>query len=512
MLQTMASEGHFHRVLGVPVAYADDVLPRFWQKYRVLHPGHDLFNQQNPVDYSRLLPFYLHGDGGRTYKKDNLLVLSIYNALGEGTAKNKVSLQPVGADLAKRRRTDRIDFEPGVNLLGNTLSNRFLFTAIKSAHYKNKLSRLQTLLTAFGTYLADLFQNGFEFNGSVWRVVVLGITGDAPFHREAGNHNRSFSNVSKTEDSKAAREGRGKGCCWLCPAGASGAPIWEDVRVASADWTHCCGRNNPLPWDVPGPLLAFLPTDDADLAGFYKPDIFHIWHAGVGKDFSASALIYLMKTVFKQRNINVSLGLVNDELKTWRQRTKEHLHFGKLTFDLLGYSSSRTYPVGHWSKNMDTASVTRFVQFLCQGGLVTCPGDEILETILDACGVAEHFMHLLFTCSFFLTETEAWQLIQAGQSFLNAYMKLATLSYNRPLCLWKLKPKLHMLAHIVHTALCQFRKGTTCVINPVAESTFMCEDFIGKVSRLSRRVSAKQHGKKILQRYMVAARYHAANP
>ena len=88
-------------------------------------------------------------------------------------------------------------------------------------------------------------------------------------------------------------------------------------------------------------------------------------------------------------------------------------------------------------------------------------------------------------------------------------MTLAEASNRKKLCLWAMKPKLHTLAHIVCTAFQHFTVATDHVINPLAESTFMCEDFVGRVSRLSRRVSAKQHGKKILYRYMVAARLQA---
>ena len=62
MLQTIAAEGYFHKVLGVPVLYSDHVLPRFWEKYQVLFPAHDLFSAREATDFKRLLPFYVHGD------------------------------------------------------------------------------------------------------------------------------------------------------------------------------------------------------------------------------------------------------------------------------------------------------------------------------------------------------------------------------------------------------------------------------------------------------------------
>lgn len=82
LLQSMASNGNFHKVLGVPVAYSDYVLPKFWEKYRKLYPQHDLFApHQIHLDFKHLLPFYLHGDGGRTYRKDSILILSMYTML-----------------------------------------------------------------------------------------------------------------------------------------------------------------------------------------------------------------------------------------------------------------------------------------------------------------------------------------------------------------------------------------------------------------------------------------------
>ena len=61
-----------------------------------------------------------------------------------------------------------------------------------------------------------------------------------------------------------------------------------------------------------------------------------------------------------------------------------------------------------------------------------------------------------------------------------------------------------MMCHIILRMLQEFKKDPSCVVNPVAEATFMSEDFVGHVSRLSRRVNARRHGKKIFNRYFVA--------
>lgn len=58
--------------------------------------------------------------------------------------------------------------------------------------------------------------------------------------------------------------------------------------------------------------------------------------------------------------------------------------------------------------------------------------------------------------------------------------------------------------HIILESYQQFCKDSSCVINPIAEATFMSEDFVGVVARLSRRVSARQHGRNIFNRYLCA--------
>ena len=504
MLETVANAGFFSRVLGVPIAYSDSALTDFWGTYQQIFPEHEVFQQQVPVDFSHLLPFYLHGDGGRTYRKDSIMILSMMSVFGEGTSRNPVDLEPVPG-LGRKRSLESgcTAFRPGVNLKGNPLTNRFLFTAMKTELYKKKRGRLTALLDAWGQHLGALFHEGFSFNGEVWKVAILGLTGDAPFLREAGNHVRSFSNVRKSASSKAFL----KGVCYLCTAGRTDGPAFEDIRITRAEWTTTCGRMNPLPWEEPSPLLRYLPINDANVASFFKPDLFHIFHAGLGKDFTASALVYMCKSLYKQRRLELALGPLNIEFKQFLREEKEKVNFSCLTFEMLGYASSKSFPKGHWSKNMDTAVVSKFIEHACATHVFAFPDDPCIPLIIDACAAIHQFMTVVFSGSFYLTETEAWQMCSSGHAFLVNYVKLATLSFKLGLCLFALKPVMHMFAHILHTAMLQYDLCPTGVINPVAESTFMSEDFIGRIARISRRVSAKQHGLKIMFRYMVSVKH-----
>lgn len=503
ILQGIAAEGHLHRILGVPVALADSVLPRFWERFKTQCPNHDLFAEPD-VDFSRLIPFYLHGDGGRTYKKDPILVASMMPALGQGTARNPVELQPVPGQGVKRRRSDQHGFEAGVNLLGNSIANRFLFVAMKVAFYKEQPRRFRKLVSIWAEYMQSLFDEGFIYRGETYRVAVLGLSGDQPFLREAGFHNRSFGNIRKSETSKRFIPG----CCWLCTAGRTNGPSFEDCDLLNAPWTGTVGPNNILPWTAPSPLMQ-LHLDPDDMAAFYLPDIFHIWHIGVGKDLSASAMIFLVTQVFATK-VPAGLLALNAALAVYKSENKsEKMHCGKkLSKDLLGYVGKKSYPMGHWSKGADTTFFCKFAEHTLEKAMAMdkfawTRSDFLMTTALRALKAIGVLFHTLHSASFWLSPEEAERVIESGHAFCRFYSSLSLASLSRNLCLYKIKPKMHMLCHLIHRCIQQYRADEGSVINFLAFSTFQSEDFVGQVSRISRRVSAKTHGVKIYHRYLV---------
>ena len=50
-LKAVAASGNFHKILGVPIAYSDYVLPQFWAKCKTLHPDHDFFAPSDPTGF-----------------------------------------------------------------------------------------------------------------------------------------------------------------------------------------------------------------------------------------------------------------------------------------------------------------------------------------------------------------------------------------------------------------------------------------------------------------------------
>ena len=333
---------------------------------------------------------------------------------GMGTSKKPVTRPDQLINRKRKRRddkwgTDAESLSMGVNLLGNSLANRFLFTGISVSHYKAMLSRLDTLLELWAKELRHLFEVGFEHGGRTWRVAILGITGDAPFLKEVGYHTRSFHNVRKSSNANTPLPG----CCWLCLAGKTGGAPFEDTSIVSAQWLTTCGVDNDPPWTAPSPLLMHI--DQRRPSEFFRPDIFHIYHAGVGKDFSASAIIFFIRSIFRARNVDDSLAMINEQLRVYLQSSKDRIHFSKLTFDLLGYESSKTFPVGHWSKNLDTATMMKFVDHVAKEH-VPIYDDEILRCVAEASEAVGTFMRILLSSDFFFGATTSFWSDQV-QSF-----------------------------------------------------------------------------------------------
>ncbi|CAK9101825.1 Uncharacterized protein SCF082_LOCUS47603 [Durusdinium trenchii] len=391
----------------------------------------------------------------------------------------------------------------GINLLGNSLGNRFLFAALHNNYIKNDKSIFYDLMDAWGKNMHALFNDGLMCSGRTFRFAVLGMVGDAPFIRDAGLMNRSFNNIRKS----ARAETLLPGVCHLCAAGKTHGPPYEHLDILSAQWVSTTGIHNFLPWNEPPPLLAHIAAEQQNLANFFKGDLFHIWYSGLGKDFCGSSLVFMLKGVMKKKSKSESMSFLNEELRRWQHISKSSVHFGKFTWDLLDYDGPRNYPKGKWSKGMDTGKVTKFIEFLLSEILVENQGGvdrPMLVLIQDACKSIGAFLRTLFKAGFFLTGDEAHQAISAGNAFLLSYEKLAKMAFSLKKALYKLKPKAHAFAHLVLEMLTQHRHDRTSVLNCVAFSTFMCEDFVGHVARLSRRVSPKVQGRKVIFRYLVA--------
>ena len=73
-----------------PGPSAHKMLATFWQMFKAEHGSHEVYNmaEQNLLRLDKTIPLRLHGDAGRTLKKQPLEVMSFHPVLGLDTKKN----------------------------------------------------------------------------------------------------------------------------------------------------------------------------------------------------------------------------------------------------------------------------------------------------------------------------------------------------------------------------------------------------------------------------------------
>ena len=462
-------------------------LEEFWERFRGEEPEHEVFTHDF-IDFKHLVPLYVHGDGGRTYRRDELMVMQFQPILGLGSR---------ASNPLKRWQS-----KPGYNLQGHSFTTRFLTGVIPKTMYESDPQHFDEFVRIAFQDLEQLYYNGFQVgNDCRLRFLVLGVKGDLVFLSKCGHFTRTFLRVRKAPE--GANSKPLSGCCWKCAAGTNAMPF-EELTLSPA-WLNTVGHNNVLPWDTMPPFLEHMPHVISDKGSFFKLDILHIYHLGIGRDFAASSLTMALDRIYVG-NIADRLASMNTDLKAFLKASRKQVHFKVLTRDLLGYSSAKVFPSGHWNKAFDTPVLIEFCCWLLQKNEAVLNSDRMLQIIASACGAMTRFMVCLLAAGLWMDQQESLQCGENGLYFLACYAKLADLSYQASLCRYNLVPKLHCFHHVCLDLIYKSRSAQF-QMNPISQCTFQDEDFIGRVSRLSRRVSPRLQCLRTIQRYLIATRY-----
>ena len=199
----------------------------------------------------------------------------------------------------------------GVNLRGHSFTTRFLFGVLQKAAYKHNHDCFSSFLDAMMENFLKLYYEGLNLSGRCMRFVVLGIKGDLPFLGKAGHLVRTFLNVRKapeTSSSKLLEE-----CCHMCLAGTK-EYCFEDFSCRPG-WLQTTGHNNPYPWKTLPPHLEYYPHVRTDPGSFFRLDVLHIYHLGMGRDFVASSLVQCLQLYdLHASSIPEGVALMNSDL------------------------------------------------------------------------------------------------------------------------------------------------------------------------------------------------------
>ena len=458
-------------------------MEEFWACYKEWEPGLEIFDHEF-WDASTLVPLYVHGDGGRTYRRDELMIFQYQPLLGLGTRKS----HPLG--LLRNRK-------PGANMQGHSFTTRFLFGVMQKPLYKDDPDLFQNFLLKMMENFADLYYRGLQLGDCKFRFIVIGIKGDLPFLSKAGNLTRTFLHIRKAPANEKSKPLGG--CCWLCGAGTDELPFEDFSR--SPRWLLSCGSANVCPWNRCPMFFEPTPHVRADPGSFFKLDVLHIYHLGMGRDFAGSSLVSLLD-LYGANSVEAAIEAMNADLKAFLQASRKQLHFKQLTRDLLGYASARAFPTGHWAKAMDTPVMVEFVLWRLARDARQVSEDRLLQIIQSGAQAIGMCMRGMLQANLWMEFEQARVVAESGLYFLQCYGKCANICHSREICRFNLTPKLHCWHHICQHLWHQTQQQIRYSLNPLAHSCFTDEDFVGRVSRISRRVSPRLQALRTLQRYL----------
>jgi len=473
----------------------------FWERFRQVRPGHEIYRRPG-FDFSRCCALLLHGDEGRSLRKAAVLILAAHSILGYGTRTSSTSRK---AELHK------------LNYKKTTWITRFLLGVLPKAFYSMdgddgggsereneefQSDIYENLLNAIATDLRNLFDHGIvsPLDGQRYFFCTLNVMGDWPFIQRSGHLARSFFNAAK--HAKPTKTDP-KGICHRCLADRPGV-LWEDFQSQVPPWLASMNTESPFTSE---PSLLLLPHVQEDPAELFAWDLFHTWHLGCAKVFLGTAVIVLATSALFVGGVEKRLEAVTERFLTWCDEKCLKPHLRKLSKETMSWTTTTTYPSGVWSKGHTARVLNKWFISECEANTRAVRADVLLTTVYKCAVSIETFLRGLYSYELWIPSAAAIEISSHGLSFLRLYGHGAKQSYDMTRRLFLMQPNLHRLHHIAWH-LGEDARKMDFVPNPLAWSTQPEEDYIGRPSRVSRRVSPRLPIQRTIQRSLIAA--HAA--
>lgn len=464
----------------------------FWKNYQRQEPEHVIFQRarDNQLDLGNCFAVVVHGDEGRSKKRNAFLVVNIHSVLGRG----------VEVGLRKAPRKEYIKMLP--NLVGHSYTNRFLACAMhKSAYTHDNSYAFDVLLDTLCAELCYVANEGVvdRFGTRYW-AFCIGVVGDWPWLAKSGGLERSFMNVVKHRDSGGGGGVRAacRGICHLCAAGQPQVPF-EQIATRHPTWANTVLQQTPFSRPSPFRNLPYCPGEN-ELARLFHFDLFHSWHLGLGKNYLGSMLAILSGRE-PGGNIDLRFAQMSQRYLDWCSTNKRTAHVQRLTKEMINWVSTTHYPTGSWHKGDLTTSLMLWVE----ARFVSENWSDNDELVLagEAAVAANTFLRLLYSGGAWLSQSEAQEVANHGFRFMRRYSQCAKLAFQRNLRHWIIQPKAHAMHHLFMLLSESASRGP--VLSLLCTSVQMDEDFIGRGSRLSRHVNETRVSERVVGRYLMSA-------
>ena len=458
------------------------ILRTFWERYQVQHPKHPIFERarMGELDLEKTYPMLMHGDEGRGRKRTAFLVVSFHSVIGFGV-KEKQKKKRSCRKKKSKKSVAWVRMRP--NYAGSTLTTRFLLACMpKSLYTGSNWETWDAVMSKAASEAHFLFETGVEdqhHGRGTFRVAVLHITGDWPFLADSGYFLRSFRNVPKHKTRTRAPVG----ICHQCQAGQLGVDF-EEIQARNPKWLSTLHSQPVFDEGFPSPLAQICHVP-GELGSLWAYDIFHTWHLGVARSFLGSC-IALLSELQPEPSIDDRFQSLSEVYLSWCSQSRRRAHVRSLTKDLIGWPTKGSYPAGGWHKG--DLSTTLMAWFQSRFEAECDSWDEMLQVAGEGSKSINSCLASLYHGEVWLRPSHARTVGEQGLCFLKIYSKLAKMAWQQQRNLWVLQPKLHALHHLFLQMVLSSELGA--VLNPICLGTQADEDFIGRPSRLSRRVTA----------------------
>ena len=466
------------------------ILEAFWSNFRKMSPSHDVFRlaAANQLVLSRTCPVVLHGDEGRGRKHSAYLVVSWRSLLGRGLHPAREHQRVHGAKKLYAKQK--------CNYIGHSYTTRYMLAGLRKTEYTGEnASVFDALMTFCAREAHNMAMVGVaDVTGKKHWMMMLYITGDWPWLHKSGNFTRSFNNVLKSTSQQAAR-----GICHLCAAGQDHVPF-EQVNTTRPIWWGTQYQDPPSEEASPFQIVPHIP---GQFGAFWCFDFFHTWHLGVARVWIGGTLA-LLSMLENGSNVDERFASLSSRYKAFCIANKRRAHIQKLTKEAINWITTRAFPVGSWHKGELSTVLMDFIEAEVPVGR-RCDDEPMLALVAEGTFAINEAIRQMYRSDLWLYPDESRRIAGYGCRFLRRFSELAHQGLVRGMNLFVMIPKIHVLQKMflqLHFAA----QNNIPKLNPLSTSVQQCEDFIGRPSRLARRVAGGQIAcERVLERYLAAA-------
>ena len=476
----------------------EHILGAFWEKYRQQSPNHPVFQMalEKRLVLCRTCPVVMHGDEGRGRKHQAFMVLNFHSLLGRGlNAANRHE---------KIRGVKKHYLKMLPNYKGHSYTTRFLLAALRKKEYtgdnEHAWDSLMSLAASEAHFMAT--EGVRDESGRQHWMMMLHIVGDWPFLHKSGVFSRSFNNALKRLDQKEV-----VGICHQCSAGRENVPgqcdvPFEQINTRRPLWLSTEFQEGPSEWPSP---FQIVPHTEGKFGELWAFDIFHCWHLGLSRNLLGGALALLSEQM-SAGNVDDRFAELSAHYKQWCEANKLCARIQKLTKECISWPTTSSFPVGSWHKGDLSTVLMKFLEaFLIEHDF---PDEPLLKLVKEAAVSINAAIRILYHGQLWLSPDECRAAAENGLRFLRRYSQLTIESYHRSKNLFMLPPK----AHVIQKLFIRLLNSAECGIshlNLLATATQQDEDFIGRPSRLARRVTGRNPASaRVVDRYLLACYAH----